>query len=393
MGYVMLDFHFDFNLFNSNYYLYERLLVLLFSLVPSILLVVFVIYTDRKSKEPIKNILLCVFSGILTIALAKNFETLVMPYISNSIILTYVWAMIEELSKMSIFFLFIFDNKYFDDIYDGIVYMALIALSFAGLENVMYAFSESTVTESISLALMRDFTTIPLHVICGIVIGAFLSKASFSKDRVHKFKNIAYACLLPTFIHGTFNNLMSLLSVIDVDKGNSIQILLFLILPLVLIMVALALIAFIFINKTVNLNNIFINDESYDDKDNYLMTHSEFMSSNIVVSRERRYNKLKGIKQSNDASEENYVEELNLNETNNDKDIDADIKMIDDNIDEYDYDLIINDDIDNAIDDAIKEAFTNDASLQNINDYSGLNKKRKFQESKKRRLYYKNNNK
>ena len=96
---------------------------------------------------------------------------LVMPYFSNSVILTYVWGFIEELSKIAIFFLFIFDNKHYDDIYDGVVYMTLIALSFAGLENIMYAFSENTVSESISLALMRDFTPIPLPVICGVVIG------------------------------------------------------------------------------------------------------------------------------------------------------------------------------------------------------------------------------
>ena len=171
----MINLSFDFNLFNSYYYFYERLLILVFSLVPSILLVLFVLHTDKKSKEPKKNIIICLLSGILTIALASYFERLVQPFFSNNIILTYVWATIEEISKISIFFLFIFDNKHYDDIYDGIVYMALIALSFAGLENIMYAFSESTISDSISLALMRDLTTIPLHVVCGILIGFFLS--------------------------------------------------------------------------------------------------------------------------------------------------------------------------------------------------------------------------
>ena len=192
----MLRFNFNFDLFNSDYFLYERFLVFLFALVPAILLVVFVLYTDRKSKEPAKNIILCLLSGFLTIALAQYLENLVMPYFSNNIVLTYIWAFLEEVSKAAIFFLFVFDNKYYDDIYDGLVYMALIALSFAGLENIMYAFSESTVASSISLALMRDFTTIPLHVICGIVIGYFLSLSYFSKTKKKKYVNIVLALLV-----------------------------------------------------------------------------------------------------------------------------------------------------------------------------------------------------
>ena len=289
----MLNFHFDFNLFNSNYYLYERLLVFLFSLVPAILLVVFILYTDRKSKEPIKNILLCLFSGMLTISLARELETFIMPYISNNILLTYIFAFMEEISKMGIFIIFIFDNKYFDDIYDGIVYMSLIALSFAGIENIMYAFSESTVTESITLALMRDFTTIPLHVICGVVIGYFLSLSSFSKDIKHKIINIIFAITVSTLIHGTFNNLMTLLSDIEVNPDRSLQILLFTILPLVIIMIVLLIISIKYINKTLELNEIYIHNQKYDNKYKYLMVYDDFLSSPSFIQRKKRYNVLK----------------------------------------------------------------------------------------------------
>ena len=90
----MVELSFNFDLFNNYYYFYERLIVLLFSLVPSLLLVGFVLYTDRKRKEPSKNIIICLLSGILTVALAGYLEELVMPYFSNNVILTYVWAFI-----------------------------------------------------------------------------------------------------------------------------------------------------------------------------------------------------------------------------------------------------------------------------------------------------------
>ncbi|MCI5732694.1 MAG: PrsW family intramembrane metalloprotease [Tenericutes bacterium] len=305
----MLRFNFNFDLFNSDYFLYERFLVFLFALVPAILLVVFVLYTDRKSKEPAKNIILCLLSGFLTIALAQYLENLVMPYFSNNVVLTYIWAFLEEVSKAAIFFLFVFDNKYYDDIYDGLVYMALIALSFAGLENIMYAFSESTVASSISLALMRDFTTIPLHVICGIVIGYFLSLSYFSKTKKKKYVNIVLALLVSSFIHGTFNNLMTLLSTINVSDNDSVKMMLFVMLPLLIIMVVLFIVAIKFINKSVKLNDIFVNNLEYDDKYAYLMTSKEFLLSGKNKLKEERYNKLMGIKDKKDDNEENEIAE------------------------------------------------------------------------------------
>ena len=280
----MINLSFDFDLFNNYYYFYERLFVLLFALVPSILLVWFVLRTDRKNKEPKKNIIICLLSGILTISLSSYLEGMVQPYFSNNMLLTYVWATIEELSKIAIFFLFIFDNKHYDDIYDGLVYMTLIALSFAGLENIMYAFSESTISQSISLALMRDLTTIPLHVICGIVIGFFMSVGNFSKDKYQKYINFALAIIIPSLIHGTYNNLMSILGNINVGE-NALLILLFKALPLLFIMIGLYIIAFRFSKKTLELNSIYVNNKKYDKKYNYLMIKDEYNKSDAYKNR------------------------------------------------------------------------------------------------------------
>ena len=287
----MINLSFDFNLFNNYYYFYERLLVLIFSLVPTLLLVAFVLYTDRKSREPVKNVVLCLLSGILTISVAGYFENLVMPYFSNNTILTFIWAFIEELSKIAIFFLFIFDNKHYDDIYDGIVYMMLIALSFAGLENIMYAFSESTINDSISLALMRDFTTVPLHVICGIVIGYFMSLGSFSKSKDKKIINFSLAIVVPSLIHGSFNFLMNFLGNLKIDYNNSIQVLLFEILPLLVIMISLFYLAAKVSKKALSLNKTFINNEQYDKKHNYLMTNEEYLYSSVRTRRIKMYQK------------------------------------------------------------------------------------------------------
>lgn len=81
----MINFSLNFDLFNNYYYFYERLLVILVSLVPTLILVGFVLYSDRKSKEPTKNIVICLLSGILTIALSGYFEQLIMPYFASNV--------------------------------------------------------------------------------------------------------------------------------------------------------------------------------------------------------------------------------------------------------------------------------------------------------------------
>ena len=288
----MFNISFNFDLFNNYYYFYERLVVLAFSLIPTLILVGFVLYSDRKNKEPVRNIVICLLSGILSVALSGYLEQLVMPYIGNNILLTYIFAFIEEMSKMAIFFLFVFDNKYYDDLYDGLVYMILIALSFAGLENVMYAFSESTIQESISLSIMRDITTIPLHVICGIIIGYFLSLSSFSKNKEKKYVNILVALLLSGALHGTFNSLMNLLGNLNINYNNSLQVILFEALPLILIMIALFIVAVKFIKKNIKLNEVYMENKEYDLKHKYLMTYNEYLNSNDRKRRIDTYNKI-----------------------------------------------------------------------------------------------------
>ena len=281
------------------------------------------------------------------------------------------------------------------------VCMALIALSFAGLENIMYAFSESTVANSISLALMRDFTTIPLHVICGIVIGYFLSLSYFSKTKKKKYVNIVLALLISSLIHGTFNNLMTLLSTINVSNNDSIKMMLFIMLPLLMIMVVLFVLAIKFINKSVKLNNIFVNNLEYDDKYAYLMTSKEFLLSGKNKLKEERYNKLMGIKEKKEDNKENEIEEVNdkeeqsfmsetviLNKPNN-KLIEIDYKnygLEEVNEEKKEIEEEINDiDISSIIDETINKELDNMIILK-------TNKRKSNLESKKRRKKYRGKN-
>ena len=53
------------------------------SLIPTIVLVSLILYSDRKSREPLFLILICIFSGIFTIFLSLLMSRLVLPNLSN----------------------------------------------------------------------------------------------------------------------------------------------------------------------------------------------------------------------------------------------------------------------------------------------------------------------
>ena len=55
----------------------------------------------------------------------------------------------------------------------------IIALSFALIETFLYVIREDSYQLMSSLALLRNFTTIPLHITCGIVMGYYVSISKF----------------------------------------------------------------------------------------------------------------------------------------------------------------------------------------------------------------------
>ena len=122
-------------------------LPLLLALLPAIALLGYICWRDRKSPEPVKQLLKAIALGVLAIPL-----TLAIIYplqwigiipekyttIFGAIYDAFMSAAIpEELSKLFLLWLFLRKNPYFDERMDGIVYAVCVSLGFAGLENVL----------------------------------------------------------------------------------------------------------------------------------------------------------------------------------------------------------------------------------------------------------------
>lgn len=255
----------------------EIITVLAISLIPSLVMVFLILYSDRKSSEPFLLILICIFSGIFTICLSLLISNIILPNISilSNIISKFdlfkivLLAIIEEYSKLLVLYLFISRNKNYDDIYDGFVYSSLIALSFAVFETLMYVFNEPDLYQMESLALLRDFTTIPLHLVCGIIMGYFVSLEKFSKSKKYKFIKLLEAMIIPVIVHASYNSFFTF-TLNALKNSNKFVIL------LIIFLLSIYVLGILFIKKIKEVNSMFINKKEYPKEYNYLMTKDEY---------------------------------------------------------------------------------------------------------------------
>jgi RsiW-degrading membrane proteinase PrsW (M82 family) len=183
-----------------------------------------------------------------------------------------ILAMIEEYAKLFVLYIFISHNSSFDDIYDGFVYSTIIALSFAAMETLVYVFNETTIEGMKNLAILRDFTTIPLHLVCGIIMGYYVAIEKFSKSKRFKVKKIAKSLLIPTLVHTVYNSFFSFFILLFKNSPLLMPILVFFVLSIYLI-------GIIYTIRTIKLNEIFISSDNYPKKYNYLMTQKEYNNS------------------------------------------------------------------------------------------------------------------
>ena len=258
----------------------EVVIVLAITILPSVFLFSLIMYSDRKSKEPVSMILLAVLSGIFTVCVSLLIDKYILrSNFFNNLFSTYnvlnltrisILALVEEFAKLLALYVFLSHNKSYDDIYDGFVYSSVIALSFALIETFLYVIKEESYEVMSSLALLRNFTAIPLHITCGIVMGYYVSISKFSRSREKGYRMLFKGLLIPAIIHTTYNIFFSIESEISgAMMYNLIVISLF--------VLSIYLIGILYIVKINDLNKIFINNRIYPKKFRFLMNKREYI--------------------------------------------------------------------------------------------------------------------
>ena len=183
--------------------------LLLVTILPSILIILFFVYSDRF-KEPRGEIIKVFFYGILITIPAYFLNTYLDVFwynnfrVSEGLISSFLTAApVEEGLKLSILYFFVYKMKDFNEPIDGIVYGVTASLGFATLENFYYVYllADYFETSSISLAILRSFSAVPAHAVFGVFMGYFFMKYAFIKKR----DNLLFAFVVPFVLHGCYN--------------------------------------------------------------------------------------------------------------------------------------------------------------------------------------------
>ena len=190
-------------------------ILLLVSVLP-VFIVGYYIYSKDRNKEPLSIISKLfvggVLSCILTLVVSAFVYELVPLFSEDSTKLDLVElllqvffgvALIEESSKWFFLYIFSYNDKEFDELYDMIVYGAFVALGFACIENIMYVMKGGIAT-----GILRAICAVPGHAFDGVFMGYYLGLAKLSELNNRqdlKQKNMALSLIVPIFLHGVYD--------------------------------------------------------------------------------------------------------------------------------------------------------------------------------------------
>ena len=227
----------------------------LLAFIPALLLCIYVYIKDKVEKEPLwllfllfaLGALICLpvklgqeqlvglidraFDGKVTFSVSgiAEYDPPNLKYLHDALCGFFGAALIEEGVKWLTVFFVTRKNKNFDCLFDGVVYHVFLSLGFALCDSVVRAVNEGGDT-----LLLRAVTTVPAHLLFGVVSGFFytlwktFSVASEKEDaliakgklRVKKIKKapllLCLSLLVPVAVHGIYG-------FADIDGGKQLR--------------------------------------------------------------------------------------------------------------------------------------------------------------------------
>ena len=179
-------------------------LLLALSILPVVLLLVFIYRQDKYEKEPLGLLIRAFIGGMIAIPLDLVAVHLVQGVLSSETVFYSAFieaGLCEELCKFLILFLTIWWNKNFNEYMDGIVYAVFVSLGFACVENILYVFQGG-----VSTGIVRALLSVPGHFLFGVIMGYFFSLAKFNEKG--RFGYLLLSLFAAALGHGLFDWLL-----------------------------------------------------------------------------------------------------------------------------------------------------------------------------------------
>ena len=183
------------------------MLLFLASIAPTVALAYFFYIKDKYEKEPryllMKAFLLGVIAVIPVLFLEMKLNVFDASENGDLVSIGYtafiVAGLVEEGFKFLIFYMLIWRNHEFDEMYDAIVYCVFVSLGFATIENIGYVLSTG-----FDIALLRSVTAVPAHALFGVSMGYYLGIARFAREQ-YRAKYFRLGLIMPVILHGIYD--------------------------------------------------------------------------------------------------------------------------------------------------------------------------------------------
>jgi protease PrsW len=181
--------------------------LLALALAPGTAIGIYIYLKDKHEREPLSLLMISFFYGVLstivTLSISMPLSYLIASKeeadaVNQFVEAVFKVALVEEFSKFIFVRFILFNNKNFNEPFDGIVYAVMVSMGFATLENILYVFNSGFTT-----GVIRMFTAVPAHATFGALMGYFLGKAKFSHGR--KFYFSLLALVTATAFHGSYD--------------------------------------------------------------------------------------------------------------------------------------------------------------------------------------------
>jgi len=175
------------------------------AIAPGVALLAYFYLKDRYDTEPVSLVTKLFLFGVLLVFPVMVLQRAFVhglgedPFVFSFIISSGL----EEFLKWFLVYILIYRHASFDEPYDGIVYAVSVSLGYATLENVFYAFFNSS---SITSLLTRALLPVSGHAMFGVIMGYYLGKAKFTPTLRTRY--LAYSLLFPVFWHGVFDYIL-----------------------------------------------------------------------------------------------------------------------------------------------------------------------------------------
>lgn len=172
------------------------------SILPVILVLGYMNWVDRFHREP-RGLLTKLFVlGCLSVIPIVFIELYLMEMntFTGNMAAFYdafvVAGLTEETFKWLIVVVIAYSSKAYDEPLDGIVYAVFVSMGFAVIENILYVYQYGT-----GVAIMRAVTSVPAHMLFGVMSGFYLSIAKFSNRKIYFILSL----VVPIIMHGIYN--------------------------------------------------------------------------------------------------------------------------------------------------------------------------------------------